>query len=939
MRDALFGNPPTPATKPSREGVFAAFTSLAQSLTILAGGAIGSGAPAVYAALTTLNNHLEFPDRALGLVYNDGTNSGIYIKNGAAGSGSWIATGLLGTGLNGQNATIAIGTVTQGNTPAVANSGTSTAAVLDFVLQKGDTGKSFLQTAIDTGYVPAGTTEAQLNDKIVGQITATAVTARDAAVVARTGSEAARDTSRGWAEGPVPDGGGRSSKGWAQVAQAGAAVADTARAAVEQAISQVPTDTRLLLEAVTISVLASVAADTPVGRLAYLAEPGREGVWQLRAGDYTSQIAADAFGFRYLKVTAVSASQKAWVRIIPDGVFQAAWTGFTSDTPDVVAHLRSAAKLLDPYAVLQLPAFRMPVNGNGDPRIVLKVTGTNLRGQGDASWIDYTGTNAVYPIVQVASDDVRVSSFRISGIAPNNSAGNPANIMVSALEVYSEPTQIKNTAISGMTLDRTSLGIIAFANYNVGASQFFPPQGVKIQNIECDTNGVAVSIFGADDVSVSDYDFTFNTSNPSPNAKACAIRALGSERGEVNQGTISGFPVGILLDASYFGASRHPRPNRDFNIGPVNMINVGLDGIQIIECAGECKISRPTMRRSLASVDDHSNAVRILGSLDLGTVPPDNPSKSSIVGSIVIDALDAEGFAMGLFHQGATGTLVVGGSRLVANNTDSNQPDRRGAVYISGIAGRPSSIHIDNSDFMMTAVVGSGSMLLQANGQIEVNNCLLPERADPENSITVLRGNVIATDAVQQRPFNNRADLGSNRCHPIGALANYRNGTPLPAPTFTAAPWTRSLVNVTESPTGTFTKSGGVDGTFDATVLSTERYVGDFELVYRVKQKTPQMVVGVASADRGPSFAAPDYCLFYTADSTIYTVSGAQLRNTQDYDATTIERWSRRGTRLTLTRNNVLVVDVTVSAELALGLQACLRTVGDAVEVLRFAPL
>lgn len=43
-------------------------------------------------------------------------------------------------GADGAAATVAVGTVTSGNAPAVTNSGTSAAAVLNFVLQKGDKG-------------------------------------------------------------------------------------------------------------------------------------------------------------------------------------------------------------------------------------------------------------------------------------------------------------------------------------------------------------------------------------------------------------------------------------------------------------------------------------------------------------------------------------------------------------------------------------------------------------------------------------------------------------------------------------------------------------------------------------------------------------------------------------------------------------------------------
>lgn len=103
LRFALFGNPPVADYKPSRNGVLSAFSEMVASLNILGGGAIGSNITAVYAAKATLDSHLEFADRTLGLVYGDGNPAlnGIYIKNGAINAGSWIATGLLGSGPQG----------------------------------------------------------------------------------------------------------------------------------------------------------------------------------------------------------------------------------------------------------------------------------------------------------------------------------------------------------------------------------------------------------------------------------------------------------------------------------------------------------------------------------------------------------------------------------------------------------------------------------------------------------------------------------------------------------------------------------------------------------------------------------------------------------------------------------------------------------------------
>lgn len=100
LRDALFGNPPSQTTEPSREGVLKAFEETVQSINSVVGGIFTEDASAVYAARATLFSNLNFPDRTLGVVYADANSDyiGIYVKNGVSGSGSWTFTGLLGRG-------------------------------------------------------------------------------------------------------------------------------------------------------------------------------------------------------------------------------------------------------------------------------------------------------------------------------------------------------------------------------------------------------------------------------------------------------------------------------------------------------------------------------------------------------------------------------------------------------------------------------------------------------------------------------------------------------------------------------------------------------------------------------------------------------------------------------------------------------------------------
>jgi len=100
LRDALFGNPPSQTTEPSREGVLKAFEETVQSINSVVGGIFTEDASAVYATRATLFSNLGFPDRTLGVVYADPNSDylGIYVKSGVSGSGGWNFTGLLGRG-------------------------------------------------------------------------------------------------------------------------------------------------------------------------------------------------------------------------------------------------------------------------------------------------------------------------------------------------------------------------------------------------------------------------------------------------------------------------------------------------------------------------------------------------------------------------------------------------------------------------------------------------------------------------------------------------------------------------------------------------------------------------------------------------------------------------------------------------------------------------
>lgn len=93
--------------------------------TYLEGDVVGRNG-SVYCSL--LNDNLNQPPETIGSTYWT-----LWASKGNKGD-----TGA--TGADGAAATVTVGTVTSGSSPSVENSGTSNAAVLDFVLQKGDKG-------------------------------------------------------------------------------------------------------------------------------------------------------------------------------------------------------------------------------------------------------------------------------------------------------------------------------------------------------------------------------------------------------------------------------------------------------------------------------------------------------------------------------------------------------------------------------------------------------------------------------------------------------------------------------------------------------------------------------------------------------------------------------------------------------------------------------
>ena len=114
-----------------------------------------------YATLADLQS--AHPTGQRGDAYFIEANSSVYIWD--VDNLAWEDIGEIkgAKGDTGSAATITVGTVTTGATASVVNSGTTSAAVLDFVLQKGDKGDTGNTGTIAVGTVTSGTTASVTN--------------------------------------------------------------------------------------------------------------------------------------------------------------------------------------------------------------------------------------------------------------------------------------------------------------------------------------------------------------------------------------------------------------------------------------------------------------------------------------------------------------------------------------------------------------------------------------------------------------------------------------------------------------------------------------------------------------------------------------------------------------------------------------------------------
>ncbi len=396
---------------------------------------VAGEAVVVYAVRSSLYGNLAPADRSLGIVYNDGDNNGLYIKAGATGSGSWNATGLMLRGEQGEDGP-------QGKAGAV--------------------GKSFLQAAIDTGYVPAGTTEAQFVNKVVGQITANAVAARDAAksseVVA--GQKAA------------------ASEASANLSFASAATSDAAKQAVLDNIAGINVSVGLQLQAVSVAALQAIT-DRPVGRQAYLSENGRAGSFIWSTANLSAVCALDTATGIYVPPAGQNGSAGAWVRVINPGQrWYASWFGLPTGADDS-AIIRSIEALRPVGSDVKFSAGTFKLSN-----IKIYKPG-HWSGSGKLTVMQHSGTSDFDTFGICTKGGTRFSHMRFTGLITPDNANARFPLYVCARGYETDyPQDSEDHEFDNLWFDGCSTGIrVSYGNGMVnGQPVFFTPNRTSIHH-------------------------------------------------------------------------------------------------------------------------------------------------------------------------------------------------------------------------------------------------------------------------------------------------------------------------------------------------------------------------------------------------------------------------------------------------------------------------
>jgi hypothetical protein len=158
------------------------------------------------------------------------------------------------------------------------------------------------------------------------------------------------------------------------------------------------------------TVTALKALDTSSDTIAYLTASGREGVWNWRSGDYSTEITADTNNGIYAKADAIASTVGAWVRAY-DGAADVLWFGATGDgTTDDASAIQAA---VDHGGTIWFPAGTYRV----DSTIDVTSSDTTLEFDAGAS-VDFSNaaiTDHLIDIIGSAGSDVNLTADASEG--------------------------------------------------------------------------------------------------------------------------------------------------------------------------------------------------------------------------------------------------------------------------------------------------------------------------------------------------------------------------------------------------------------------------------------------------------------------------------------------------------------------------------------------
>lgn len=183
----------------------------------------------------------------------------------------------------------------------------------------------------------------------------------------------------------------------------------------------------------TRTALAAISAPVD-GQIATLTEAGREGMFRFSTANLSAQVTLDTRqGLYVAPAAATSGASGAWVRVVPDNIYQASWFGTSSVTTDNQVAYNAAGEVLPDGAILVIPPYTQTASA---PIVFKPGKAIHLRGADPdlshiaanaATLTNFTviGQNS-NTLVHLCGSGSSAKDFTLSGPINNVGSGEPA---------------------------------------------------------------------------------------------------------------------------------------------------------------------------------------------------------------------------------------------------------------------------------------------------------------------------------------------------------------------------------------------------------------------------------------------------------------------------------------------------------------------------------